>query len=472
MVRDIDVKKYLEKLVHCWWLAVMLVVICGVALGAFKYTKDKQEYKKEKEKLEQSLQAVSDDGAENEGQVKDKKVTLDVVERQNVELAVEYYRLIQQYTRYKDSSVYLSQNPYKVDKTTLYFTVSLDNSNYTSYDEEKIIIGNIVLAYVNYIITGEFATGVAEDINLEQRYVIELVSAGVQLDQAGLINGFVVTIVNDEQYDDLSKEVQASINNYSVELTKNFSNHSIKLIDEYNAEVIDSSLDSAIQGVQTDIYNASNRLATLKKGFSDEQLAYYNESIGVVNSKDVEEEGVVDTEAAKDETMAKLQPARVQVKYIVLGVILGIVAYCCIILIGFIFTSKVLAESGFESMFGIRYLGHIKESSSNDVFGMVIVKIMLACKKDNIDKIALIGSDFDNVSELTVNELVTRLENENIRVERLDNVLSNCKELTRLFDINKCILAEHTGKTRINDLEELVDICNDNGIAIYGVVDM
>ncbi len=468
--RSIDIKRYIESLFRYWWMAVLLAGIFGILIGAFMYARDEKEYTQERDKISASIQIQ--EKVEVEERIEDAKSSLDMVEIQNVDLAVQYYRSIQQYTKYKDSSIYLSQNPYKVNRTALYYKISIENISNLSVDEQKVILGNIVLAYVQYINSGEMATKVAEELGMDSRYIDELITTNYQMGEAGITNCFNIYVINDEQCKGLSEKVKNCIDAYCDEFSGVIAKHSVEVVDEYNAIVMDSSISSAIDGVQTDIYNASNRLTNLKKTFSDEQLAYYNESIGVVDSKNEDEEIVESSVASLEEELAKLEPAQVQIKNVVLGVILGIVIHCCIILMYFVFTSKVLAESGYESMFGLRYLGKVTESEDDDRFGMLVVKIVLACKKNNIQKMALIGTDFGIVADNMVDELVSKLGEQDIETQRLEHVRSDCNELSTLFGIGKCLLVEHTGKTKIKDLEELVNICNDNDIDIYGVIDI
>ncbi len=468
--RSIDIKKYIESLFRYWWMAVLLGGIFGILIGAFMFARDKKEYNQERDKISESIQLQ--EKVEVEERIEDAKSSLDVVEIQNVDLAVQYYRTIQQYKKYKDSSIYISQNPYKVNRTALYYKISLEPVSNLSIDEQKLLLGNIGLAYVQYINSGELATDVAEELGIDSRYIDELISTNIPLEGAGITNCFNVYIINDEQCEGLSEKVKNCIDAYCAEFSGTIEKHSVEVVDEYNAIVMDSSISSAIDSVQTDIYNASNRLTNLKKAFSDEQLAYYNESIGVVDSKDEDEESVESSVTGLKEELAKLEPAQIQIKNVALGVILGIVMHCCIILVYFMFTSKVLAESGYESMFGLRYLGKVTESEDDDRFGMLVVKIVLACKKNNIQKIALVGTDFGIVADNVVDELISKLGEQGIETQRLEHVRSDCNELSTLFGIGKCLLVEHTGKTKIKDLEEIVNMCNDNDIDIYGVIDI
>lgn len=466
--RQIDIKKYFVHLLRFWWLAVLLAVLCGAALGGFKYMKDKKAYEELGNKLKQDAEEVVD----IEKRIEEAKETLNVVERQNVELAVEYYRLMQQYTKYKNSSVYLSQNPYKVNRTTLYYMVDLDESVEGEFEELQILKDNIVQAYVNYINTGAFSSEVADKVELDAKYVVELVTADKNGNTAYGQNYFKIMIINDENMEDMRDEIEDCVTKYGTSINDTLAKHSLVLVDEYNSIAVDNVLINDIQGVQTDIYNASTRLAALKKAFNEKQLMCYNDAIGVLDVIETEQDNMGSGDGSSKAPSETITEAHIQKKYVVIGMLLGLVIYCCIILARFLFTAYILAESGFQSMFGLRYLGKLSDNNDEDMLGMTAMKICLACRKDKVDRLAIISSEFANVSEEGIEALVNRLNKENIEVVKLERALVDGKSMSELFDIGRCVLAERTGKTKLAKLSNLVDLCNENSIGIYGVVDL
>lgn len=466
--RQIDIKKYFVYLVRYWWMAVLLAAIFGAVLGGIKYMKDKRAHDEQEAKNNQLAQSV-ENVVDVEERIERAKAKLDVVERQNVELAIEYYRLMQQYNKYKNSSVYLSQNPYKVNKTDLYFKVSLDPSVEGTFEEKQILTDDIVQAYVNYINSGAYSAYISVGDKLDAKYVIELVSAENNGNNALYgENDFTVSVINDSNLLNLQEEVKECINDYGADITEALAKHSIELVDEYNAIVVDNELVNDIQVVQTDIYNASTRLAALKKAFSDEQMMCYNDAIGVVDVEEAESETGDESLDIEPESVAK---AEIQIKYIVIGMILGIAVYCCLILARFLFTSYVLAESGFQSMFGLRYIGGLADSDDENKLGMTAMKIYLACKKDKVQRVAVISSDFSNVAESELEALIGQLNKESVEAVMLESVLMDGKAMSELTNIGKCVFAERTGKTRIGNLAALVELCEENSVDMYGVVD-
>lgn len=466
--RQIDIKKYFVYLVRYWWMAVLLAAIFGAVLGGIKYMKDKRAHDEQEAKNNQLVQSV-ENVVDVEERIERAKAKLDVVERQNVELAIEYYRLMQQYNKYKNSSVYLSQNPYKVNKTDLYFKVSLDPSVEGTFEEKQILTDDIVQAYVNYINSGAYSAYISVGDKLDAKYVIELVSAENNGNNALYgENDFTVSVINDSNLLNLQEEVKECINDYGADITEALAKHSIELVDEYNAIVVDNELVNDIQVVQTDIYNASTRLAALKKAFSDEQMMCYNDAIGVVDVEEAESETGDESLDIEPESVAK---AEIQIKYIVIGMILGIAVYCCLILARFLFTSYVLAESGFQSMFGLRYIGGLADSDDENKLGMTAMKIYLACKKDKVQRVAVISSDFSNVAESELEALIGQLNKESVEAVMLESVLMDGKAMSELTNIGKCVFAERTGKTRIGNLAALVELCEENSVDMYGVVD-
>lgn len=464
--RQIDIKKYLTHLVRFWWLAVILGAFFATAVGGLKYMKDKKDNEILEQKIKQNAQTMG--VVDTEKRIEEIKAGLDVVETQNVDLAIEYYRMMQQYNKYKNSSVNLSLNPYKVNKTTLYYMIKIDDEVEMEAEEKQILCNNISIAYMNYVNTGALGVDVADKVNLDAQYICELIKADKSSGDANVGNYFTITIKTNDKTEGLNEAIEESIVAYSPDITFEELKYSIVLVDKYNAVSVDDGLIDDIQGIQTDIYNASTRLATLKKSFTEDQLMCYNYAIGVVDVVEAEE----DSEEQEETIPETITPAKLDIKFVIVGAILGVVIYCCLILMRFMFTSYVLAESGYQSMFNLRYIGKLTDKEDKDGLGMIAVKIALACKKDNINKLAFVGSNIAKISEESINALIKQLKKEKIEVEILDKVFFDGTLMTKLFDIGYCVFIEHTGKSKIMGVAELVSICDENSIKSYGVVDI
>lgn len=480
--KQIDLKKYFISLIRYWWLGALVAVLCGMALATLAYVKDKHDNDKLREELNRETQTEED-----ELNIDEIKGTLDAVELQNVELAVEYYKMIKQYAKYEDNSIYLSQNPYKVDKTIINYIISLEDVEDVSFEEQQIIRDNIVSCLTNYINYGGFSEAVEEHIGVEARYISELVSASKNGADSYSLDTFDVNIINDDELEDLSKYVKSELETYATEINGVFGTFSIKFIEEYNVIEIDNSMINAIEGIQTDIYNATTRLNTVMKNFSEEQLICYNDAIGAVDLMVSEEE-----EVGEDNLSTPvITPAKFSVKYAVVGFILGLVLYCGLILVWFMFTSKVLAVSGFESMFGVKLFGvllpesmygkktsllrkieygDLKSVGYSTVIGLLAIKVKAACK--GINKLAVISSDFDSINEDIYTSLKERLSSEGIELVEIKKALSDGKDLEKMISIGNCIALEKAGSTKIKTFAMMKELCDECDVKLHGVINV
>lgn len=480
--KQIDIKKYLISLIRYWWLAVLISALCGAALAGFMYIKDKRE--NDRLRLELNNKSPVENASKSVDEI---KASMDVVDLQNVELAVEYYRMIKQYSKYEENSIYLSQNPYKVNKTILTYLVILDDSEELSFEEQQVLKDNIVSCCVNYINTGDFADGIEKNVGVAPQYIKELVRASKNSSDAYSLDTFDIILINDKEIGDISEFVKNDIESYVSEADGTFGAFSIQIVEEYNTTVIDEDLVNAVQGVQTDIYNATTRLKTLKKAFTKEQLICYNNAIGAVDVmvSDSEDEEV------KNEQITVIEPAEFNVKYVIVGFALGLVFYCGIILAWFMFSTRVLAVSGFESMFGVKMFGilfpesiygkngsllmkleyrNLESVDYSTALGLIAIKIKTACK--GIGKLAVLSSDFDNLNMDNYDNLKERLSLEGIELVEIKDALCDGKALKELISIGNCIALEKSGSTRIKSFALIKELCNECDIKLHGVIDM
>ncbi|MBE5946151.1 MAG: hypothetical protein E7259_04290 [Lachnospiraceae bacterium] len=480
--KQIDLKQYFISLIRCWWLGVLVAVLCGMALATFIYVKDKNDNNRLREELYLEAQAEDD-----ELNVDEIKATLDAVELQNVELAVEYYRMIKQYAKYEENSIYMAQNPYKVDKTIITYMISLDVVEDLSFEGQQVIKDNIVSCLVNYVNNGGFSDVVEKYTGVEARYINELVSASKNGSDSYSLDTFDIYIINDDDLGDISEYVKSGLENYGAEINGVYGTFSIKTVEEYSLVEIDNSMVNAIESVQTDIYNATTRLNTVMKNFSEEQLICYNDAIGAVDLMVSEEE-----EAGEDNLSTPvITPAKFSVKYAVVGFILGLVLYCGLVLVWFMFTSKVLAVSGFESMFGVKLFGvllpesmygkktsllrkieygDLKSVGYSTVIGLLAIKVKAACK--GINKLAVISSDFDSINEDIYTSLKERLSSEGIELVEIKKALSDGKDLEKMISIGNCIALEKAGSTKIKTFAMMKELCDECDVKLHGVINV
>lgn len=478
--KQIELKKYFVSIMRYWWLAILVSVLCSTVMATFMYINEKQDNDKLRAELNSGSQATDDVNVE------EIKASLNMVDYQNVQLAVKYYELIKVYVKYKEESLYLSLDPSNVDKTIITYMIKLDDAEELSFEEQQVIKDNIVSSFVNYISTGTFANEIEKEIEIIPQYIQELVRASKNSTDSYSLDTFDITIINVKDLDDLSAYVKNNIENYAEDIEATFGSFSIQIIEEHDTTVIEDSLFDSIQGVQTDIYNATTRLNALMKNFTEEQLICYNDAIGVIDEMELEVEDTLE-----DELTQNIQPAKLNIKYIIVGFILGLVLYCGLILVWFMFTSKVLAVSGFESMFGVKLFGvllpesmygkktsllrkieygDLKSVGYSTVIGLLAIKVKAACK--GINKLAVISSDFDSINEDIYTSLKERLSSEGIELVEIKEALSDGKDLEKMISIGNCIALEKAGSTKIKNFAMLKELCTECDIKLHGVVNV
>ena len=487
----VDLKKILIEVIRYWWICLLLAFFLGALLGGIKYAYDKKEnkIKLQKLKIQQEKQEETESLVSIEQRIKEAKAELSAEEVINVELAIEYYKQIQQYKKYKNSSLYISLNPYNVNVTTLYFVVELDESVQGEL-EKQLLIDNITVAYSNYVKNGEFAKELSTEFGVEDRYLSELISITNNVSSNDTKNYINITIVNVDGLENLPQEVEKSVRNYSEQLNSSLGKHKLNLVDTYNNTEVDTGILSDVQSVQLDIYNASNRLGTLKKNFTEDQLIVYNQAIGVVDIIEAEDEESKDNTDTL-EIKGAIKPAKLNILYVLLGIIVGVALYCGAIIFKIVFSKYVISMSGICLGYGLRHYGiifakeHFSKTflkkieygellniSQEEAIQRVAANIMLTCKNKNKDKIALVSSDFENINFDIVEKIKKGLEDFGITAIVLKNVLDDSKGILELFEVGECVLVEKTEKTQIKKVDEFINICYENEINLYGMVDI
>ena len=156
------------------------------------------------------------------------------------------------------------------------------------------------------------------------------------------------------------------------------------------------------------------------------------------------------------------------VKYAAVGALLGVVVYGLYVIWLFLYSKRIVTTADYTDALGLRVL--LSTKGSPEELRIAATKITAACTKQQIKKLALISTD--GKSEECIDVLNSILAENGLNVSCISGFLSDYKEMGNLLDVGNCVIIESIGSSLYASVCDEVDLCNDNGVNIIGLINI
>lgn len=258
--------------------------------------------------------------------------------------------------------------------------------------------------------------------------------------------------------------------------------HEVAVVDESFGAVSDMEVADLQKDVLTDMTVMRKTLSDAKKEMSEKEWSYY-----AVLMSGMEEEADGTTEES-----AELS-GKISVKYVLLGAVMAAFAYAFILLLVYIFNTKIRVTDNFQKLYGMPQLGMIpKESGKKKILGIVdkwilsirdhnkrkfspeealelaVVAAKMAAGKEELQEICLLGCGLRERPLAVCGKMKARLEEEGVRVNILNNVLYDARMLEELEKTKGAVLAESVGSTLYIEIVEELEFLKRQDIKVLG----
>lgn len=450
--RVISIKELIKYILNKY-IFVGICLLCGAIFLAGMYF----------------LKNRGEDGSVESSTIKYEDMYEDFTDEEKAELQYALYtheRLVE-IEKYIENSIYMQLDPYNLQQSTMVFNIELVGYENLDVEEKREMVNQLVSVYYRYVVNGGLVTDLVESgdmpENATSEMLYEVIFAGYdgELEYNG--NFYVGTYASDI-LPGITESIQECISNYSTEMSKSIK-HKVTLMDSFLATLKNDSIYNAQRNYYTERNSNIDRAEYAASTLTGDLLTYYNYEIAKQEGENVDESVTVTN--ASDSGISWKQ----MIKYGIVGGILGIVGACGLLLFMFMFSKTIVSDADYTLTMGLKYLVKVKSDSNDDDLKFAAVKIKAACKKAEIDKIALISSNKENL-ENKDKQLSELLSKHNINVDILSAPMLDCDVMGKLFELGNCFIMEKTGVSKYSSVQDMVALCNENNINILGVVDI
>lgn len=474
---NIDLSDAFLRLLLKWRQILTFMLIFGIVFNGLGYVKKVNEAK---------------------GQADILLTQADKEQDEQVLHAVNVYQMYQKNyeTRaaYLDSSIKMQIDPNRVPKVSVQYYI--DNHYETVYPvmSKKNNTKDIVNSFVHKLYDKSIYDQISQAAGLEKEdtYIKELIDVYYTDPDFLTIN---VMGRNQEEAVAIAEVLCSSIDGITAELKGVYGEFDITQTSYQYSESSNQDLLTERQNQIASLESINNSCSNLISKLTDEQKKEFDKLIDQENEeiKESEQNSSKSTEAEMGMYVSVLQ-----IKYLILGLIAGLVLYCTAYLLYYIFGGKIRVEEDMKKTFHIPVIGSVyspvqkkkffsavdnlilnladsrrKYLSFDEGIYMIVSSAANAALKNQYSRIFVTSSSFaldcQNIQEIMIRNLNAESDR-NLNADGGRAVFLDSLSQNKLTASDAVILVEKAGTSYYKDIQEELEICDRYQVPVLGCV--
>lgn len=458
MEREINLIEIFWEVLLGWRRIICFGILFAVLISGMRYFMDIRSYRA----------SLNIDLEEAKSELKKKEL-------EKIEDAKLIKSRIEEYEKYQQKSALMQIDPYEKHVLELQYYVKSDYIiNYTK-DRERDYTSELISIYCNYINSGEMAQKIIDesDLSITQEDFRELLSV------SSSSNTIYITIsyADPDKLEAICEVLKEFLQQKEPELQE-IGSHSLKLIEESQNVVVDSSLIEKKNSIFSSIASLNSQLDALKAAMSSEQQTILELEIEKMSGESEEEE-----------------VPSFSIKYLILGAIMGGFLVCLWIVCKVIFTAKLQTPEEIRTLYGMRLFGEVtvsgrkkrflsaiddkilalknrkkKKVTADQQIKVLSANIALSCKQQDINCIYISGSEYEKVDKIVLDKLKKELLAQNIKVKEGGSISYDAVSLQTGIEIGHILFVEQTGQSIYDEIYNEINLVQEQHSDILGFV--
>lgn len=454
-VREINLGDLLWKILYGWRLILVLAIIFAIGLCGLQYIRAQRTSVVPQQNEPLSLEEIKERLTEDEWQT--------------IRKATALQQQIAEQRAYNDNALSMHITAYAKNVVMIQYYVNTEYAfNYTE-EVTPDYVGVLVNSYIAYA-SNEDMEKLSEEQNL---YVGEMVSAT----QLGA-EQFMISVAGADakQAEELADKVADLLEDYRAVLVDKIGSHKLVEVNRYSRVQRDEALAAKQIERENALVNLQTELDTLTSTFTSAQRHVF-----------AGEEIVADTAQQVEKT------ASIDVKYLLLGALVGIFLACVWIAMCYILSGRIKSVQELGNIFGLRIFGSISLEKKKRAFSfvdrwldklrkkrqrtleqqyeLVLTNLKVTCRKAKIEQVFFTTSmEMTDADRRLLEELQKRLEKEGVKSSFGEDIVHNAGSLERMAEMEYVVLLEKTGTTDYADVEQELTLCVQQNAKVLGVV--
>lgn len=348
---------------------------------------------------------------------------------------------IEELQEYNDESIYMQIDPQNIQTVAVQYSLSTGGN-----------VGNIINTFISFINDGALKEGLPEkDQDLKVKYWRDIVSCY----QSG--NTLNIVVVHSDM--DSAKRIMSIIK---------------ERVQNYIPKVKERQGDFSLDEVKTSAYVKAD------SGMTDKQNGHRNDLRNYTNTRVDFKNKLISNQNSKKAYIEKNEPEFnvdvvvnkkvILIKYVLLGIIFGIVIAFAAILLRYIFGDRIQSERDLRDLH-LNVLGTYKNGKGYTpdlTRSMMDVELLAGERKAAGLFLNMLSAD--EQSKKVAEDYKTAMEAAHITGMIGSDVYSNAESLRQMMESGFCILIIEAGKASYKDVEQQIQICTRFKVEIMGCI--
>lgn len=324
-------------------------------------------------------------------------------------------------------------------------------------------------------------------------YIQDLISYGC----SGHSLSIKVIAPESKDCEQISEIIKKQIDEAVVKLQSVYGDFEVKLAMEECIVTASPELLSQQINQLSNIYSGKNDFRTSVANFSGDQKEYYDALIeNYFKENNTPVNNIVTSigeEENEDTVEEKMNIQYIHVKYILLGIFIGLVICVGWLCVHYICSGTLQMNNDIQEGFGLSVIGTVKSEATKkhnvidnfiewifrkkgmqftqeEQIRMAGAAIRIAAEKNDMKKLYISSAANNEITKQLEKELVSLLKKQGVDVENGVSIVYDPESLERMSNCDGTVLVESTGQSLYKDILTEKRLCEGSHVPIIGVV--
>lgn len=463
------------------WRGLLIAIVLGLVLGLGIYlVKDHQQ------KAELAAQTAAAEAAGEAEEFDESKYDISDDVESNMELAYQYRQLYRKQLEYNQKSIIMQLDPNAVYTGELKYYLS------AGYDT-----GLVSVLYQSILSNKDLLTELQEasGLDCDVPYIKELVDSGVSKENDANINinnlvsdladsvasvtknafvSYKVVSTSEESCEKMLQVIREKVQELDAQCQETYAGYSAVEVADAVRKVTDNSYLNQQKSNIDQLNNYLTNVQKLENALTDEEKEYYSR-------KHLAREYVAENEEEINPVAATITEPVSKVKWIFIGIILGIFAWGIIECCRYLFDGSVKTSDEVQKLTHLPVIGRYQDG----ITGKKGIDLVIARLQSKVigrgDSLAYIGSLINAMDQgnclissqsafAETRQIAEKIREYCSEMQMGEYSSGSVNSLNIARNAGKEIIVVSTGKTRRSDLERELEVCSMQNIKISGLI--
>lgn len=463
------------------WRGLLIAIVLGLVLGLGIYlVKDHQQ------KAELAAQTAAAEAAGEAEEFDESKYDISDDVESNMELAYQYRQLYRKQLEYNQKSIIMQLDPNAVYTGELKYYLS------AGYDT-----GLVSVLYQSILSNKDLLTELQEasGLDCDVPYIKELVDSGVSKENDANINinnlvsdladsvasvtknafvSYKVVSTSEESCEKMLQVIREKVQELDAQCQETYAGYSAVEVADAVRKVTDNSYLNQQKSNIDQLNNYLTNVQKLENALTDEEKEYYSRKYLAREYVAENEEEINSVAATTTEPVSK-------VKWIFIGIILGIFVWGIIECCRYLFDGSVKTSDEVQKLTHLPVIGRYQDG----ITGKKGIDLVIARLQSKVigrgDSLAYIGSLINAMDQgnclissqsafAETRQIAEKIREYCSEMQMGEYSSGSVNSLNIARNAGKEIIVVSTGKTRRSDLERELEVCSMQNIKISGLI--